>query len=60
VPGTNAWWQIRVNLCKKDGRRAQISRVGFKLLNEIYPKRNGKDSSIISNISPTLDHWNFK
>jgi hypothetical protein len=30
--------QIGVNLYKKDGRRAQISGVGRKLLNEIYPR----------------------
>jgi hypothetical protein len=35
--GTNAWCQIRVNLCKKDGLRAQVSRVGLKLLYEINP-----------------------
>ncbi len=29
--------QIGVNLFKKDGRRAQISGVGHKLLYEIYP-----------------------
>jgi hypothetical protein len=33
----NARCQIRVNLFKKDGRRAQISSVGHKLLYEIHP-----------------------
>jgi hypothetical protein len=37
VQGSNARCQIRINLFKKDGRRAQISSVGRKLLNEIQP-----------------------
>jgi hypothetical protein len=28
--GANAWCQIWINLCKKDGRRAQILSVGYK------------------------------
>ena len=34
----NAWCQIRVNLIKKDWRRAQISSIGRKLLYEIHPR----------------------
>jgi hypothetical protein len=34
--GAKAWYQIRVNLCKKAGHRAQISSVGRKLLYEIH------------------------
>jgi hypothetical protein len=34
----NARCQIRVNLFKKDGRRAQISSVGCNLLYEIHPR----------------------
>jgi hypothetical protein len=34
----NAWCQVRVNLCKKDGGRAKISSVEHKLLSEIHPR----------------------
>ena len=43
--GVNTWCQIRVNLYKKDGRRAQMSRVGRKLLYEIHP-RSGWESNL--------------
>jgi hypothetical protein len=35
--GANAWCQIRIIFCKKDGHRAPISIVGRKLLFEIHP-----------------------
>jgi hypothetical protein len=45
----NAWCQSRVNLCKKDGRRAQNYSIGHKLLCEIHPR------SCLKNKSKT--HW---
>jgi hypothetical protein len=36
--GANAWSQIRVNICKKEGPWAQISSVGWKLLYNILSR----------------------
>jgi hypothetical protein len=42
VQGANAWYQIKVNVCKKDGHRAQISSIGLKFLYDIHPNSFSK------------------
>jgi hypothetical protein len=50
----NARCQIRADLFKKDGRRAQISSVGLKLLYEIHPRLKLVLTSLVTFSG---EHW---